>query len=519
MALPNVTINIVKDSLGGVAITDDSIMGLLLTGVAVAGKLVLDTPYTIYSVNDAIALGITSSAMPSAFQQISEFYETAPVGQELWIIVSANTVTIDNKFDPSQPICQAQVLRDAAQGKIRWLGACWTPGTGTPSTPEVRASGSVAITNAGANTDVVMITVNEGGGSPMILLAEYAVTGSPNANAIAAALYADYLLRKAAGSISYDISVLTNTLTITAPIGRGVASNSYVLAFESTGATPVTATVTALANGANAIPGTAYSGTILNGLDSLVSSAAIKAQTFANQSASLIMPLGVIIEGIGFNGHPELLADLTSMSNDRVQILLVATQNNKVGAIGLALGRKAAIPVQRKISRVKDGALPTLTGFFMDGQPVSMYANALGTMSDAGYIIFRTFPTLTGFYFNGDGTCAAPSDDLCLAPRVRTVDKALIITYNTYVQEVEDEIKVTADGKLDPVKIGELQEIINNAILLNMADNISAFSSYIDPNQNILSSPTLNIVLKITPVGYLTQIVVNLGFKNPALAA
>ncbi len=520
MSLPNVIINIVRDGLGGVAITNDSIMGMMLTGIEVDGKLGLDTPYAIYSVEDAKALGITLAVMPEAFKQISEFYLTAPVGAKLWIIVSDDTVTLDDKFNTALDVCPAKILRDAAGGEIRWLGACWTPGEGTPPTPEVRAYGTVQITADGANTDIARIEVDEGAATPK-LLAEYKLAGGPDVQAIAAALLVDFNLKKAEGIHAYDAEILADpnddTLKITAPAGRGVAANDYLLTFDSTGADPATATVVDFDHGVDEIPGIGYAGVTLDGLDSLVYSAALKAQTFANASAALIMPLGVIIEGIGFDGNPDHLRNVTTMTADRVQIILACTSDDMVGAVGLALGRKAAIPVQRKISRVKDGELPTLTGYLTDGNPLSDYSAALGTINDKGFIIFRTFPTKAGYYFNGDGTCAPATDDLNLAPRVRVIDKALIITYNTYVEEIEDEISVTAAGKLDPAKIAELQAKINNAVLLNMVDNISAFSSYIDPSQNILSSPTLNIVLRITPVGYLTNIIVSLGFKNPAL--
>jgi len=51
--LPNVVISLVRNGLGLVAETNDNTVGFILPGVAVTGKLVLNTPYAIYSTDGA----------------------------------------------------------------------------------------------------------------------------------------------------------------------------------------------------------------------------------------------------------------------------------------------------------------------------------------------------------------------------------------------------------------------------------------------------------------------------------
>ena len=515
MSLPNVVINIERNGLGGVALTVDGIMGLCLTGVAVTNKLVLNTAYALYSLDDAVALGITSAGNPYAYKQIKEFYDEAGTGRKLWIIVSANTMTIADKVDGTLTPCPAKILVESAQGEIKVLGVCWKPGEGTPATPSVRATGTVRITNAGVNGDIARISVTEGTGTP-VLLAQYTVAGSPNAAAVAADLKADFLLKKAEGDHAYDATVLTDTITITAPIGLGVSANSFTLSFDSTGSTLVVATVVSFSGGVNLIPGTAYSGTTLDGLDSLVYGAVLKADTLAKNYVSQIMPFSVLLSGFGFTGVASNLRNLTGMTSDRVGIVLAATESNAEAAVGMTLGRLARIPVQRKISRVKDGALPILSGYLSDGAVVDNRTGELGTAHDKGFILVRKFPTRSGYYFNQDTTCAPVSDDLHTISNIRVIDKALVITYNTYVEELDEEVKINADGTLDASMIAYLQATIERNVGMNMVGEISAFEAYIDPKQNILSVPILNVVLRITPVGYMSQIIVSLGFKNPA---
>jgi Protein of unknown function (DUF2586) len=93
------------------------------------------------------------------------------------------------------------------------------------------------------------------------------------------------------------------------------------------------------------------------------------------------------------------------------------------------------------------------------------------------------------------------------------------LAYTTFVQEVDDEVPVNPDGTLDAGFCKWLsQQIINQINNTMTADKeISDVSCFIDPAQNILSTNELNVVLKVLPVGYATEIEISLGFENPAV--
>lgn len=241
-------------------------------------------------------------------------------------------------------------------------------------------------------------------------------------------------------------------------------------------------------------------------------------QTLSVEYTNRIMPFISVIDGAGFKGDANALTDLTTMNNYRTVISLTATDNSGVGAIGQLLGSIMAQPVHRKISRVKNGSLPMTQGeaFLTDKVSIEGRDEQLGTITDKGYLVYRTFPGRTGYFYNGDFTATLPTDDLCSIARLRVMDKALKIAYNTYVNELDDEIDVTEDGNLEPAHVSYLQEVIYNQIMGNMSDSISGFSVIIDPSQNILSGKGLDISLSITPKGYLNPINVTLGFQNPA---
>jgi len=112
----------------------------------------------------------------------------------------------------------------------------------------------------------------------------------------------------------------------------------------------------------------------------------------------------------------------------------------------------------------------------------------------------------------------ATTDDYSMLSRGRVIDKAHILAYTTFVQEVDDEVPVNTDGTLDAGFCKWLSQQIVNQVNNTMTANkeISSVSCYIDPSQNILSTNTLNVSLSITPVGYATDIAITLGFENPA---
>jgi len=116
MAMPSVSIAVADGALGRTVATDDGVGALLLTGVAASG-LALTTPVRIYSIADAVTLGITLATHPHATAQITDFYSQAGTGAELWIMLVAETTTAYNSITGSLP-----VLLTAGGGRITIVG-------------------------------------------------------------------------------------------------------------------------------------------------------------------------------------------------------------------------------------------------------------------------------------------------------------------------------------------------------------------------------------------------------------
>ena len=121
MAKPDVKINLGNGRLGRTATSDDGVAGLVLTGKAVEGKLVLGTHYVLRSPRDLTTLGITQQNNPLAYKEIIAFYSQAGDGAELHLLVVAEATTLAQmaSVDDGSPL---RKLLSAGGGRIRLVG-------------------------------------------------------------------------------------------------------------------------------------------------------------------------------------------------------------------------------------------------------------------------------------------------------------------------------------------------------------------------------------------------------------
>ena len=59
------------------------------------------------------------------------------------------------------------------------------------------------------------------------------------------------------------------------------------------------------------------------------------------------------------------------------------------------------------------------------------------------------------------------------------------------------------------------EQLLIRAINTNMDGEISGFTAYIDPAQDLITSGRLNIQAKVVPTALLKEINVDLSFENP----
>jgi hypothetical protein len=371
---------------------------------------------------------------------------------------------------------------------------------------------------------IVLTGVTESGGytldTPILVasMADVATAGITNANNPFAIRHLTEFYDQAGGSAQLYVMLVANTVTVAAMADNTNANGAKKLLDFAGGAIKVLGLLAddkAIHTGGGTI-------TITNGLNADVYTAASNMAIMAAAYFNAEKPFRAVIGGSSYSGVSSALSTENSgTTNNRTAILLGDTQNYDVtyssAAIGLLLGTVASIPVQRKISRVRTGPL-TNTEVYLHTNTIETSGGDPATIAGKGYITFITYPNVSGYFFSGDPMLTATTDDYSFLCRGRIIDKAHILAYTTFVQEVDDEVPVNTDGTLDAGFCKWLGQQIINQINNTMTANreISSVDCFIDPTQNILSTNTLNVVLKVTPVGYATSIDISLGFENPA---
>lgn len=120
--VPGLDVKITNGNLGGVNSSNDSITGMILSGVAL-GAWALGTVKVFYSLAEAEAAGIVSDNEDTSFahREIQEFYDKAGSGQELHIMLVADTSLLVNICDQNNPMLK-KLLQESG-GRIKRWGA------------------------------------------------------------------------------------------------------------------------------------------------------------------------------------------------------------------------------------------------------------------------------------------------------------------------------------------------------------------------------------------------------------
>lgn len=269
-------------------------------------------------------------------------------------------------------------------------------------------------------------------------------------------------------------------------------------------------------------------GTLTNGISEEVINAIHKAKELGGESFAKHRPVSFVIAGHAFTGDTSALTDLRADDGpnaSRVSVSLLQIADASVAtssaAVGLLLGRMAAIPVQANAGRVKDGSLKPLK-LKMGGKQVSTYKTCtqLRIAADKGYIVPRTYDNKPGYYIFDDPTCTPVTDDYAWVHRRRPMDKAHRITHEVFVLELLDDIDIDADtGQMAPAVAKHFQSIAETAIRTNMIagsrPEISGVSFLVDPQQNVLATSKVQAKLRVVPKGMNREFEIEIGYLNP----
>ncbi|QEM13479.1 DUF2586 family protein [Mucilaginibacter rubeus] len=273
-------------------------------------------------------------------------------------------------------------------------------------------------------------------------------------------------------------------------------------------------------------PAVGYVPTVSKFLDSDVALAVPVAKTFATAMFENHTPLRILIAARVNDVTSVTIDTPKTMTANNVGLVIGGTANDGITSMGLVLGKVASTAPHVCIGKVKDGDLP-ISSYFIGGLPIlqdtdnpqAAWYKQIDQLVDAGFITVKTYPNgSAGFYFSNDPMCVAESDDYANLATGRVIDKASIIAYKVYCNEINDDVDLDDNNNIEPVVLKALEGVTVAALNLNMSASMSGDPVvYVDENQQITATSKFKTKLRIRRKGYLKVIDVELGFYNPNL--
>ncbi len=204
-------------------------------------------------------------------------------------------------------------------------------------------------------------------------------------------------------------------------------------------------------------------------------------------------------------------------ANDLFTAAANTTPKNTVSAIGILLASISLASVHESISYVEKFPSGVSVPAFGDGTLFNTVDTAvIEGLDTAQYIFLRTYPGMAGSYFNDSWTLDLVTSDYCTIESVRTMDKAVrgITAYLT--PKLGMPLKVDAEtGKLDQQTVAYLEVVAGMATEdMEKKGELSGYKVEIDPEQNVLSSSEVEIVIKNVAVGVMRKVKVKIGYTT-----
>lgn len=247
-------------------------------------------------------------------------------------------------------------------------------------------------------------------------------------------------------------------------------------------------------------PGTAF-------LDSDVSVAVTACKTVGEAMQTANTPVRFIIEGRVANAGKTNDYKPTDATNGYACVLLGGTSPDGSAAVSVLLARACKYGSHIKVGNGQNGVLSVQQVYI--GADKYEDRVDMETLHDAGFLTFMHRPGSAGYYFGRDNMCS--KDDFRILVHGRVIDKAQRIAAATYAPYIETGITMNADGTVNATEAADIENTLEQAVLAAMGDQISQVKVYVDLNQDIINTSTINIQLRIMPLGYLTWITVSLG--------
>lgn len=186
-------------------------------------------------------------------------------------------------------------------------------------------------------------------------------------------------------------------------------------------------------------------------------------------------------------------------------------------ALGTTLAEIAATPIGESIAYVKRHPMQDYIASEISTE-ISSGEDQARALAVEGVLAPIQYRGDVGIYLNGDVTLAPSTSDFAVLRNQRAINKGQRVLYRELLPEQDAKVLIDpATGQMAPEAIGELSAIAERALVrMQQAEEISAYTVYIDPAQDVLATDTVVIEFSIIPYGAASNIKGYLSLKKTA---
>jgi hypothetical protein len=441
-------------------------------------------------------------------------------------------------------------------------------------TDETKATATYLVTTIGANGDTISLAVNE----PLGVIVQLGKYTKASTDTTATILGASIAAAINAGTQThgYTAASVTGTVTITARAGVGIFLNTGTpLVATIVGA--IAGTLTQFAGGIasrNAVyyyliseffriqpqgvlyvgifpvPGS-YTFTEINTIQNFANGSIRQVAVYKDSAAFALADLTAIDLAckVSDTAHKNIsalyagdlslvtdistLTDLSTLTANKASAVIsqdggaagayqYAIFGKSITTIGATLGALALSKVSESIAWIQKYNISNGTECeilaFANGELYSdprVTDSLLASLDAYRYVFLRKFTGIQGSYFNQGHTAISISSDYAYLENNRTIDKAIRGVYASLLPQLNSPLQLNADGTLSANTIAYLEtQARPNLDQMVRAGELSAFGIVIDPSQNIQTTSTLFITVKLISQGVARQIQIPIGFTK-----
>jgi len=190
---------------------------------------------------------------------------------------------------------------------------------------------------------------------------------------------------------------------------------------------------------------------------------------------------------------------------------------SSVSGLGTVLGLVSRAKVHQSIAWVREFPTGINVPAFGDGTKLNALDPAVVQKLDAGrYLFFVTQEGQSGSYMNDSHNMDSAISDYAAIENVRTMDKAVRGIRTYLIPELGGNVYVDPEsGKLASYTVKHLETVAGHALEdMERAGELSGYKVEIDPEQDVASTGTVEVVIKNVASPVMRHVRVKIGFAK-----